>query len=109
MVTRRFGVLDLDKFVEHYRPFSIGFDSMFDNLNTVGEIANNYPPYNIIKQDEEHYIIEIARHFDQMNSTFMLCQKVTNLLSKVFKIVGKIKKNIFTKVSVPETLHGLSL
>ena len=60
MVTRRFGVADLDKFVEHYRPFSIGFDSMFDNLNTVCEIANNYPPYNIIKQDEEHYIIEIA-------------------------------------------------
>ena len=60
MVTRRFGVADLDKFVEHYRPFTIGFDSMFDNLNTVGEIANNYPPYNIKKKSDYLYEIELA-------------------------------------------------
>ena len=60
MVTRKYGVADIDKFVEQYRPFTIGFEKVFDNLNTVSEIANNYPPYNIIKQDDEHYIIEIA-------------------------------------------------
>lgn len=60
MVTRRYGVADIDKFVEQYRPFTIGFDRLFDNLTSVSEIANNYPPYNIVKQDDENYIIEIA-------------------------------------------------
>ena len=45
MVTRRFGVADLDKFVEQYRPFTIGFDRVFDNLNTVSTLESNYPPY----------------------------------------------------------------
>lgn len=60
MVTRRFGVTDLDKFVEQYRPFTIGFDRVFDNLNTVSTLESNYPPYNIVKQDDEHFVIEIA-------------------------------------------------
>lgn len=60
MVTRRYGVADIDKFVEQYRPFTIGFDRLFDNLTSVSELANNYPPYNIVKQDDENFIIEIA-------------------------------------------------
>lgn len=60
MVTRRFGVADLDKFVEQYRPFTIGFDRVFDNLNTVSTLESNYPPYNIVKQDDENFVIEIA-------------------------------------------------
>ena len=60
MVTRKFGVADIDKIMEQYRPYTIGFEKVWDNLNTVGELANNYPPYNIIRQDEEHFVIEIA-------------------------------------------------
>ena len=60
MVTRRYGVVDIDKFVEQYRPFTIGFEKVFDNLNTISDIKNNYPPYNIIQQTEEQFVIEIA-------------------------------------------------
>ena len=60
MVTRRYGVADIDKFVEQYRPFTIGFEKVFDNLNTISDIKNNYPPYNIIQQSEEQFVIEIA-------------------------------------------------
>lgn len=60
MVTRKFGVADIDKIMEQYRPFTVGFEKVFDNLNNVSDMANNYPPYNIIRVDEENFIIEIA-------------------------------------------------
>ena len=57
MVTARFTASDLDAF---FRPFSIGYDKVFDNLHTVKDIANNYPPYNIIKSDSDSWSIEMA-------------------------------------------------
>ena len=74
MVTRRYGVADIDKFVEQYKPFTIGFDRLFDNLTSVSEIANNYPPYNIVKQDDENFIIEIAA------AGFRSCQSIAKYM-----------------------------
>jgi len=40
---------------------SVGLDSIFDSL--LGKIEHNqsnYPPYNIIKQDDDNYTIEVA-------------------------------------------------
>ena len=47
------------------RPFSIGFDDMFDQFeNMLGNgnltMQSNYPPYNIRKEGEAKYIIEMA-------------------------------------------------
>lgn len=44
------------------KKFGVGFDSMFDELNRAmsGNVERNYPPYNIIKQSENVYVIEIA-------------------------------------------------
>ena len=47
------------------RPFSIGFDDMFDqfeNLLGNGSLAmqSNYPPYNIRKVGNDNYAIELA-------------------------------------------------
>jgi molecular chaperone IbpA len=41
-------------------PFFIGFDRMVDRMraNTPGQ--TNYPPYNIVKVDEDNYAIELA-------------------------------------------------
>ena len=36
----------------------IGFDQVFDTLEY--RTSMNYPPYNIIKSDENNYIIEVA-------------------------------------------------
>lgn len=41
-------------------PWLIGFDRVFDRLNSVSEQATNYPPYNLIKLDSEQYRIELA-------------------------------------------------
>ena len=60
MVTRKFNVADMAEILDNVRPFTVGFDRIFDNLNNVSEIASNYPPYNIIKQDDEHFVIELA-------------------------------------------------
>jgi len=46
------------------RPFSIGFDDMFDQFESMlgnGELAqSNYPPYNIRKVGKDKYAIELA-------------------------------------------------
>ena len=46
------------------KPFSIGFDSMFDQFESMlgngGMVQNNYPPYNIRKIGKDKYAIELA-------------------------------------------------
>ena len=44
------------------RTYSIGFDRMFDTFESrfATQLASNYPPYNILKADNDNYIIEIA-------------------------------------------------
>ena len=43
------------------RPFGIGFDEMFKRLDKIhSQPQGNYPPYNIVKLDEESFVIEIA-------------------------------------------------
>ena len=47
------------------RPFSIGFDDMFDQFeNMLGNggltMQSNYPPYNIRKTSKDNYAIEVA-------------------------------------------------
>ena len=39
----------------------VGFDSLFEELNRLADRKEpNYPAYNIAKDDEEHYRIELA-------------------------------------------------
>ena len=43
------------------RPFGVGFDEMFKKLDAIhNQPQGNYPPYNIVKLDEESFVIEIA-------------------------------------------------
>lgn len=40
---------------------SIGLDSIFDSLlGTMEHNQTNYPPYNIVKSDDDNYTIELA-------------------------------------------------
>lgn len=41
-----------------FDPLFIGFDRFFDNYSSVS--TNSYPPYNVIKVDENNYLIEVA-------------------------------------------------
>ena len=47
------------------RPFSIGFDDMFDQFESLLgngglSVQSNYPPYNIRKTGKDKYAIEVA-------------------------------------------------
>ena len=48
-------------FTTHMARQFVGFDSLFDELNELSSRKeSNYPAYNIAKDDEEHYRIEVA-------------------------------------------------
>ena len=40
----------------------VGFDRMFDSFETrfANQLSTNYPPHNVVKTDDNNYIIEIA-------------------------------------------------
>ena len=40
----------------------VGFDRMFDTFESrfANQLASNYPPYNILKDDDDNYVIEVA-------------------------------------------------
>ena len=42
---------------------AIGFDQLFEQLNrtfATGKTEDNYPPHNVVKLDDTHYVIEVA-------------------------------------------------
>lgn len=39
---------------------AIGFDAVFDRLMAATANQGNYPPYNIIKETDDKYIVEVA-------------------------------------------------
>ena len=52
-----FNTTNMDKYL-------VGFDKVFKTLHTLndtyGKVIPNYPPYNIVKHDDDHYTIEMA-------------------------------------------------
>ena len=44
-----------------FRPFAIGFDRYFEDLERLSHhTQTNYPHYNIVKEDDENFCIELA-------------------------------------------------
>ena len=43
-----------------FRPFAIGFNRFFEDIERVSSINDNFPPYNVIKSSEDSYLIELA-------------------------------------------------
>jgi len=55
--------LDLPTFVNQIHRQTIGFDTLFDQLNRTfanSKSDGNYPPHNVVKLDDSHYVIEVA-------------------------------------------------
>lgn len=61
--------LDVPAFVNQLHRQTIGFDQVFETLNRTfanSKSDGNYPPHNVVKLDETHYLIELAvAGFDQ--------------------------------------------
>lgn len=56
---RKYSTLDIGKIFEEWKSHAIGFDQMFDNM-AAGSSPAPYPPYNIVKIDEDSFSIQIA-------------------------------------------------
>ena len=69
-----------------FSPFSIGFDRLFQQLQAQSVVnQQNYPPYNIVKVDDENFVIELAiAGFDKKEVS-------VDLEKNVLKIEGKSK------------------
>ena len=39
---------------------TVGFDQLFNRLEQAVDAGNGYPPYNIERTDETHYVISVA-------------------------------------------------
>ena len=89
------------------RPFSIGFDDMFDQFeNMLGNggltMQSNYPPYNIRKTGKDNYSIEVA--LAGFNKNDVELEFEDNLLTVRTKQISKSENN-----SDGEILHkGIS-
>ncbi len=43
-----------------FRRSTVGFDRLFDMLESSGQSSENYPPFDLIKAGDNHYRIELA-------------------------------------------------
>jgi len=59
-MVRKYNTTAIADFLNDVSPYTVGFDHLFSNLREVGLDSSGYPPYNIVKDSDEHYIIEIA-------------------------------------------------
>ena len=78
------------------RPFSIGFDDMFDQFeNMLGNgnltMQSNYPPYNIRKTGKDNYAIEVA--LAGFNKKDVEVEFEDNLLTVRTKLVNKSEED----------------
>ena len=48
--------------IPNVHKFGIGFDSIFEDIHRLASVTgkDNYPPYNVIKIDDDHFFIELA-------------------------------------------------
>lgn len=63
----------------------VGFDTLFDNFEQrfANQINNNYPPYNIIKYDDDRYEIQVAvSGFDKDEITVEIDQNQLTIKGK---------------------------
>ena len=59
-MTRELNLRSFD--IPSIHKFAVGFDGIFDELMRVNaqQANTNYPPYNIVKHDDDHFAIELA-------------------------------------------------
>jgi molecular chaperone IbpA len=96
-MTKTLSLRSLD--IPSIHKFGIGFDNMFDELMRINSQQSlNYPPYNIVKNTEDSFDIEIAV------SGFSEGEVEVNLDNRVLTVKGQKKEDL-----VAEYLHkGIS-
>lgn len=96
-MTKQLSLRSLD--IPSIHKFGIGFDNMFDELMRMNaQQSLNYPPYNIVKQTDDTFFIEVA------TAGFGEGEVSVNLDNRVLTIKGEKSEDL-----VAEYLHkGIS-
>ena len=55
-----YGAGDIDKFINDMQKYSIGMEEWFHRMGALHETKENYPPYNLIKQSNVSFKLELA-------------------------------------------------
>lgn len=85
MLLAKYNTANIDKFLNDIEKYSIGMDEWFNRFGTMHESYNNYPPYNLIKESETEFRLEIAlagykkedvEVFTEWNKLFVEAKKV---------------------------------
>ena len=84
------------------RPFSVGFDSIFDDFDRMlesSEFNSNYPPYNIKRESDYDYKIEVAlAGFDKKDIEVEIKDSTLTIRNKnVEKVVDENGEDIIHK------------
>ena len=94
---------EYQKFRDVFFPFSVGFDTFFDRLNSTAEhchATSNFPPYNILKSDSKTYI-EVALAGYKRNNIDVTVE------DGVLSIVGS-KEVLSENTEVHQTYRGIA-
>jgi molecular chaperone IbpA len=60
MLLAKYSTENIDKFLNDIGKYSIGMDEWFNRFDTVHESTTNYPPYNLIRESESEFRLELA-------------------------------------------------
>ena len=60
MRTLNFSSRDMDKIFGAAMTYSVGFEDLFNRMHASHSIHTSYPPYNIVKETESEWRIEMA-------------------------------------------------
>ena len=55
-----YGSGELQKFVDDVEKYSIGMDEWFHRMGAVHETNSNYPPYNLVKETNVRFRLDVA-------------------------------------------------
>lgn len=107
-MTRELNLRALD--IPSIHKFGIGFDNIFDELMRVNQQqANiNYPPYNIVKHDEDRFAIEVAvAGFREGDINITVDKNVLTIKGEQVQDLEEVDSSV--SVPKPEYLHrGIS-
>lgn len=89
------------------QPWAIGFESILDRFNDTSPYhTSNYPPYNIIKEDETNWLIEVAiAGFKRNEIDVQLAEGILTVSAKAEENVLETSDIVGIKKSTREYVH----
>ena len=85
-----------------YTPFNVGLESIFNRLDAMSGHNTSYPPYNIIKNDNANYEIEVAL------AGFKSDEIEVSTEQNILRVASKVEKRDSERVYVHKGLSKRS-